>query len=155
VALLQWKTQSPDEAWRTLNPPLSAKYGPALRRAAAIYEDQGDTYRAVELLRSAIVLNPKDEDGYLDFATISFRHKSYKAGINMLDAGIAAIPDCPSLFAVREILEAQLAKNKTSFTGHAKADRLDPDFPFCRCAWTHTKRATRGTRDAQFLHERG
>jgi len=129
VALLRWKTQSPNEARLTLNPPLTAKYGPALRRAAAIYDEQGDTHRAVELLRSAIALNPKDEDGYLEFATISFRHKSYQAGIRMLDVGIAAISDCPSLFAVRGILEAQLGENRKGF-----ADRLDPTFRCFRCA---------------------
>jgi predicted Zn-dependent protease len=136
VPLLQWKTQSPSEAWPTLNPLRSAKYGPALRLAAAIYEEQGDTHRAVEILRSAIALNPKDEDGYLDFATISFRHRSYQAGIRMLDAGIAAISDCPSLFAVRGILEAQLAEKERGFADLAKAHRLDPRLSAVNeCAW--------------------
>ena len=59
-----------------------------LNLAATLYEDTGDTSRAVSLLRQAIIGNPRDTELYLHFADVCFVHKSFQVGIDMLNAGL-------------------------------------------------------------------
>jgi len=126
VALLQWKIRSAAEALKTISPLLAEGYGPAVRLAAGIYEEEGDTPKAVETLRFAIATHPEDSDNYLDFALISFRHKSFQAGIDIINTGIQAIPDSPVLLATRGVLEVQLGENERALSDIGKAHRLNP-----------------------------
>ncbi len=130
VALLQWRTHSDDDALQTLEPLISSSYIPALELASRICEEQGDTPHAVALLRSAIVLEPKDLGDYLDFANIAFTHRSFQVGIDMLDSGITQLPDSAPLFIARGVLEVQLGNNDLAFADFEHAHQLDPKLSY-------------------------
>jgi tetratricopeptide (TPR) repeat protein len=128
LALDEWMADRPADALATLHPLLLADSGQdaALKLAADIYESQGDTENAVPLLRRAILQDPKDVDNYVDFATLSNNHKSYRVGIDMLDAGLKELPDAAQLYLARGILYSQLSEYEHAMADFEQADRLDP-----------------------------
>ena len=103
LALAQWKANQPQEALLTLQPAIEVGNGQsdALLLAADIYESTNDTQHAVELLRKAILSDPKNVDAYLDFANLSYDHASMQVGIDILNAGIRSCRTKPAsiLFA--------------------------------------------------------
>lgn len=109
--------------------PLGGEDAQALSLSAAAYEALGDTPRAVEALRQAIVRSPRTVAYYLDFANLSFAHKSYTAGIQMVDAGLKLSPGSPQLRLARGILEVQTGQTEQADADFAAAERLDPQQP--------------------------
>ena len=91
------------EAVETLRPLLDIKEPEpdVLALASSAYEVQGDTPKAVQLLRQAIVANPKKIKYYLDFATLSFNHQSFQVGVDMVNVGLKQLPDAASLYVAR------------------------------------------------------
>ena len=51
-----------------------------LELASAAYENAHDTEKAVETLRQAILLEPKNVQLYVDFAALSATHQSFQVG---------------------------------------------------------------------------
>jgi tetratricopeptide (TPR) repeat protein len=100
--------------------------GDALLLAADIYESMNDTQPAVELLRKAILSNPKNVDAYLDFANLSYDHASMQVGIDILNAGLGQLPTEARLYLVRGILYTQLGKFDEAAEDFGTANRLDP-----------------------------
>ena len=112
--------------------PLIAGVNPdpeALALAASAYEAMGDTPRAVSTLRQAIVVAPRNESYYLDFAALSFAHKSYEAGIQMIGAGLKVSPESPKLHLARGILYVQVGQIDQADADFAASERLDPEQP--------------------------
>ncbi len=131
VALLQWKTHAIDDALNTLAPLLEqAHYEAAFSLASRLYEEKGDTPRAVDLLRSAILMTPAHIDNYLDFADIAYNHKSFQVGIDMLNAGLQRVPQAARLYVARGVLEVQLSQNESAIADFEQAHRLDPALSF-------------------------
>jgi tetratricopeptide (TPR) repeat protein len=112
----------------TLQPAIAVGtgQGDALLLAADIYESTNDTQHAVELLRKAILSDPKNVDAYLDFANLSYDHASMQVGIDILDAGILQLSNEARLYLVRGILYAQLGKFDEAAEDFGTANRLDP-----------------------------
>lgn len=131
VAVLEWRTALKREALETLAPMLeAANYEPAFSLASHIEEELGNTPRAVALLRTAIQLQPKKIDDYLDFATIAFSHQSFQVGIDVINAGLSQLPNAAPLFLARGVLEVQLTKNDAAVADFEQAHRLDPKLSF-------------------------
>jgi len=131
VALLQWKTHAAEDALATLAPLLAGNQDEAaLALASGIYEEKGDTPRAVALLRTAIVINPDNVDNYLDFADLAFNHKSFQVGIDMLNAGLKRMPNSARLYVARGVLEVQLSHSDVAIADFDHAHRLDPRLSF-------------------------
>ncbi len=136
LAVLQLRANRPASAVKTLQPlvdlsdPHSTHDPQALSLAASASESDGDTPRAVTLLREAIGQNPKDPQNYLDFAAISFDHASYAAGITMLDAGLTQLPRSAPLWAARGVLSMQISQIDQAEADFAAANRLDPSQSF-------------------------
>jgi tetratricopeptide (TPR) repeat protein len=97
--------------------------------AAAAYEALGDTPNSVDTLRRAIVISPRNVRYYLDFANLSFAHKSYDAGIQMIDAGLKLSPESAQLHLARGILYVQTGQIDQADADFAAAERLDPEQP--------------------------
>jgi len=119
-------------AVQTIQPLLSGP-NPApqvLDLASSAYEELGDTPRAVTLLRQAIVQSPKSADYYLDFATLSYNHDSFQVGIDMLNAGLARIPNSAQLYLARGVLYVQLARYEKAEADFERAEQLDPKQAF-------------------------
>ena len=98
--------------------------------AAEILDANGETARSVELLRKAILADPKNVDAYLQFAALSFDHASPQVGIDILNAGLTQLPNEPRLFLVRGILQTQLGEFARAAEDFEKASRLDPLLSF-------------------------
>jgi tetratricopeptide (TPR) repeat protein len=128
LALTQLKAKQPQAALLTLQPVIEAGKGrgDALLLAADIYESTNDTPHAVELLRKAILSDPKNVDAYLDFANLSYDHASMQVGIDILNAGIGQLPNEARLYLVRGILYTQLGKFDEAAKDFETANRLDP-----------------------------
>ena len=128
LALDEWKAGHEDDAIQVLKPSIdSSTAGPELLALAAdIYEDQGDTPTAVELLRKSILQNPTNLDAYLAFSTLSVQHTSEKVGIDMLSAGIERMPNEARLYLERGILYARLGNYEQATNNFDTARRLDP-----------------------------
>lgn len=86
--------------------------------ASEAYEGIGNTPKAVELQRQAIVLDPSDASNYVSFAALCLTHDSFQVGIDMLDAGLKRIAGNSSLYLSRGVLYVQLAE----------FDKADADF---------------------------
>ena len=128
LAAAQVMADQPQDAITTLQPLLAepAVSSVVLDLASAAYEKSGNTPKAVELLRKAIVITPDDPTLYLDFSTLCFDHSSFDVGVDMLNVGISRLPQSAPLYLARGILYIQLAKYDKGQSDFETAERLDP-----------------------------
>lgn len=131
LAAVQLMAERAQAALDTLKPLLSGDQPDpeALALASAAYERLADTPNAVATLRQAIVTSPRTVRYYLDFASLSFVHKSYDAGIQVVSAGLKLSPDSPQLHLARGILYVQNGQTDQADADFAMAERLDPRQP--------------------------
>jgi tetratricopeptide (TPR) repeat protein len=129
LAVAQFTAKQNAEAIATLQPLLDQNPPDTdvLDLASAAYEEAGDTPRAVDLLRKAIVADPKKARYYVDFAAISFKHESFQVGIDMINAGVKQLPDSAPLYIARGILYIQLGQVENGSADFQTANRLDPN----------------------------
>src|SRR5581483_1790509 len=80
LASVQVMAKHPQDATNTLQPLLEGNSADAqtLELAANAFEDAGNTPQAVSMLRRAILLEPKNVNLYLDFASMCLAHQSFK-----------------------------------------------------------------------------
>ncbi len=128
LATIQLMAERPKDAVETLTPLLqsTAPGVSTLELAASAYEAAGDTPQAVQVLRQAIISDPRNLDLYLDFANVSMDHQSFEAGIAMINSGLAVQPNAAQLYLARGVLYVQLAQYDQAEADFDKADSLDP-----------------------------
>jgi tetratricopeptide (TPR) repeat protein len=128
LAAVQLMAERPQDTIKTLGPSLAVSNVDAntLELASSAYEASGDTLRAVQTLRQAIVNDPRNVDLYLDFANISMSHQSFQVGIDMMNAGLTAQPQSAPLYVARGVLYVQLARYDEAEADFEKANALDP-----------------------------
>ena len=96
-----------------------------LSLASEAKEGLGDTPQAVALLRRAIVADPRNPDLYNAFVGICLNHDSYQVGIDMVNAGIAFIPNNASLYLSRGLLYTELAQYEKAEKDFDSAEKID------------------------------
>ncbi|MGA2181671.1 MAG: tetratricopeptide repeat protein [Bryobacteraceae bacterium] len=128
LAAAQFMAASYADAIDTLGPLMEGKDADpdSLDLASAAWEAMGNTPRAVAALRQAIVLAPANTRFYVDFASLCLTHKSFDAGMAMIDAGLNRVPKAAELYVARGVLNVQLAKYDEADADFATAERLDP-----------------------------
>jgi tetratricopeptide (TPR) repeat protein len=127
LASIQVITHQPQNAIVTLRPLLGPDPDAAtLELASEAYEDAGDTDRAVEALRAAILLDPTNVHFYLDFAAVSAAHQSFQVGINVVNDGIGLQPNAAQLYFARGVLYIQIGQYDIAQADFEKAYELDP-----------------------------
>jgi tetratricopeptide (TPR) repeat protein len=99
----------------------------ALELTSSAHESLGETPQAVEQLRRAVLLDPRNVNLYLDFAALAFTHQSFQVGIDMINAGLTQIPDSAPMYLARGVLYVQLAEYTKADADFDKAERLDPN----------------------------
>jgi len=129
LASIQLMSHKPEEAIETLQPLVEGRSPDAatLELAAAACEQAKDTPRAVNLLRQAILLEPRNVNLYLDFANIAFAHESFQVGIDIITDGLKLQPQAPALYMARGVLYVQLANYENAEADFQKAYELDPN----------------------------
>lgn len=127
LALLLISEHDNSEAASVLEPLLTPDQTDpdVLSLASQAYEDAGNTPKAVELQRQAIVLDPADPANYVLFAVLCLTHDSFQVGIDMLNAGLKHISDNPSLYLSRGVLYVQLADYDKAEADFGRAQQLD------------------------------
>jgi tetratricopeptide (TPR) repeat protein len=128
LAALQLMAQEPQEAIDTLSPLLEVANPDAdvLDLASAAYENAKDTERAVNALQRAILLDPRNVNFYLDFASISSAHQSFQVGIDVVNDGIGLLPKAAPLYFARGVLYTELAQYDKAESDFQTAYELDP-----------------------------
>jgi tetratricopeptide (TPR) repeat protein len=106
--------------------PDNRKASYALELASIAYEEMGDTPNAVKTLREAIVLNPDRPELYVQFSSLSFEHKSYQVGIDMINAGLIRLPQSAELYIARGVLYAQMGEYQKADQDFSSAALLNP-----------------------------
>lgn len=130
LAIVLVRSKQYDAALKVLEPLLPSDPDRAtdpdlLSLASEVYEHAGDTPKAVALLRQAIVLNPSNPSYFTTFADLCLTHESYDAGIAMLNAGIAHMPNEASLYLGRGLLYAKTAELEKAKADFKHAEQLD------------------------------
>jgi tetratricopeptide (TPR) repeat protein len=93
------------------------------------YLKNGQTQEAYDALRKATQLDPKDENNYIDLATICDSYSNYDLGIEITDIGLRHVANSYRLYLERGALRAgkgQLAQAEEDF---AAAQKLAPQEP--------------------------
>lgn len=106
--------------------PDARKASYALELASIAYEEMGDTPHAVQTLREAILLYPDRPELYVEFSSISFEHKSYQVGVDMINAGLSRLPQSADLYVARGVLYAQMGQYDKADQDFSSAALLDP-----------------------------
>jgi tetratricopeptide (TPR) repeat protein len=135
-AVALWKTKQLEEALTVLSPLVEAgsTNAHALALAAQIAEEKGATPEAIAWLRQAIVADPSAAKNYVLFATFAFNHDSFQVGIDMIDAGLKALPRAAPLYLSRGVLRVQLSQIDGALDDFEEAHRLDPNLSFAEDA---------------------
>ncbi len=130
LGLAQYQSHHDKDAIRTLLPlteDVSEKQREmAFNLIAAAYEADQQTPQAVAALQKAIALAPDNMDNYLDLATLSLNHEAFQVGVDVLNAGLRVIPDCPGLYLERGVLEVQMEEYDEANADFRKAADLSP-----------------------------
>lgn len=136
LALAQWQANRTADALTALAPVLAQQEAPedVLTLAADLEETQGNTQRAVELLRRAILQHPKERSAYLQFAYLAYKHNSVDVGIDMVNLGITQIPSAAELYVARGVLASQTKNATEALADFDRAMQLDPHLAFAGAA---------------------
>lgn len=136
LALAQWNAHKAEDTLATLKPLIEAAPidADASMLAAEVLESKDETAQAVEMLRKAILGNPKDVYAYLQFAALSYDHASPQVGIDILNAGLTQLPREPRLYLVRGVLLTQFGEFTKAADDFETANRIDPQLSFLSVA---------------------
>lgn len=91
------------------------------------YEGNGQTIEAYGALRTATQIDPKDENNYLDLATLCVDHANYDLGLEIVSIGIRNIPQSDRLFFQRGALLAMKGQSAQAVVDFEAASKLAPD----------------------------
>ena len=132
LALAQWKSGQPAVAQATLEPVLADGHPSAddLTLAAQIFEAEGNTPRALEVLREAILQDRQNKNAYLDFANLAYQHASVQVGLDVVNLGIKQLPNEAELYFARGVLLAQNGNLDPAFADFDHARQLNPQLAF-------------------------
>ena len=132
LALAELRAGKGAEAAATLAPVLALTEPSEddLTLGAEIAESQGKTQNALDLLRRAILLYPREQSAYLDFANLAFDHASIPVGLDVVNVGLKQMPQAAKLYFARGVLLCQLGRVDEGFVDFNRANELDPTLSF-------------------------
>jgi len=128
LASIQMMAHTPQDALTTLDPLLAVNPDAlTLELASAAYEASHNTDKAVDALRQAILIDPRNVNLYVDLAAIAEMHQSFQVGINAVNDGLKLLPDAAPLYFARGVLYVQLDANDKAEADFERAYQLDPN----------------------------
>jgi tetratricopeptide (TPR) repeat protein len=99
----------------------------ALSLLAESYEAAQQTQEAIEVLRRAAELYPQDPQHYQFLAALCVKHDAYDLAGEVLDVGIAKLPDSADLQTMRGLLFMLTGQTERAEASFDEATRLAPD----------------------------
>jgi predicted Zn-dependent protease len=94
---------------------------------AESYESAGQTQKAIEVLRRAAGLYPQDPQHYQFLAALCVKHDSYDLASEVLDVGIAKVPNSADLQTMRGLLFMLTGRPEKAEAAFNEATRVAPD----------------------------
>lgn len=88
------------------------------------YEGNGQTIEAYNALRTATQIDPKDENNYLDLATLCVDHANYELGLEIVNIGIRNLPQSDRLYFQRGTLLAMTGQPSQAVKDFEVASRM-------------------------------
>ena len=70
---------------------------------AEAYEGNQQIQEAIDRLRQATQLAPKDENNYVDLATLCTNYDAYDLGLEIIAVGLHEIPQAERLISILQI----------------------------------------------------
>ena len=112
------------------------------------YEGNGQTVEAYNALRTATQIDPKDENNYLDLATLCVDHANYDLGLEIVSIGIRNLPQSDRLYFQRGTLLAMKGQSAQAVEDFEVSSRLSPKracptWPARSCCWNWERRPKR------------
>ena len=98
-----------------------------LNLLGSIYAGQDKVADAIGAFRKATELDPKNEQNYIDLASLCLDHQSFDVAADVVNVGIANIPDSAALYTLRGAIAAQTSNVEQSAADFERANRLKPD----------------------------
>jgi tetratricopeptide (TPR) repeat protein len=98
-----------------------------LNLVGSIYAGQDKVADAIAAFRKATELDPKNEQNYIDLASLCLDHQSFDIAADIVNVGIANIPDSAALYTLRGAIAAQTSNMEQSAADFEQANRLKPD----------------------------
>lgn len=129
LGLTQTQAKKPAAAVATLR-PLSLQERPdpdALSLLASAHEANEQTPEAVDLLRRALALYPREERLYADLATICLENNAFDIGTEILEAGAKNIPGSARIQAMLGVMHASAGYTEKAQAFFKRAEQLAPD----------------------------
>jgi tetratricopeptide (TPR) repeat protein len=114
-----------DQALQTAK-PLGAD-GDVLNLIGSIYAGQDKIVEAIGAFRKATELDPKNEQNYIDLASLCLDHQSFDVAAEIVNVGISNIPNSAALYTLRGAIAAQSSNLEQSAADFERANRLKPD----------------------------
>ncbi len=133
LALVCLINKDPQESLQTLQRiggTTELPHSALLRLSSAAYEMLGNTPRAVEDLRAAILQDPRDVDLYIDFVSLCLDHRSYQVALDFINTGLKEIPNNARLYVARGIVYVQMGDYESAVKDFDTGERLDPVHSF-------------------------
>ena len=90
------------------------------------YEKSGQLQKAVDTLREATLVAPKDENNYLDLANLCVDHGNYSLGIEVIDVGLKNNPSSAKLLLQLGLLHVLSGESARAQDEFERAGRLEP-----------------------------
>ena len=91
------------------------------------YEGNGQTVEAYDALRAATQIDPKDENNYLDLATLCVDHANYDLGLEIVGIGISNVSQSDRLYFQRGALLAMKGQSAQAVGDFEAASKLAPN----------------------------
>ncbi|HXG33840.1 MAG TPA: tetratricopeptide repeat protein [Bryobacteraceae bacterium] len=132
LALALYESGRAREAVAVLEPLLATERpdSDVMSLAAAALEAAGQTPRAVSLLQQAVRLYPAEERHYVDLAVICLEHDAPNLALEVLEAGLRSLPQSSRLYAMRGVVNGQLARFAQAESDFERAAQLEPEKGF-------------------------
>jgi len=115
--------------------PLARKEQPdpdALSLLASAYETNKQTPEALQILRRAIDLYPREERLYVDLATLCLEHSAFLIGTEVLEAGAKNIPQSARIQTMLGVMHASAGVLIKAEEAFRRAEQLAPDDAYGR-----------------------
>jgi Flp pilus assembly protein TadD len=94
---------------------------------AEAFEGNQQHQDAINALREATQLDPKDENNYVDLATLCTNYDAYELGLQIIEVGLHYHPDSDRLIFQRGVLEAMTNHFDLAENDFQTASRLAPN----------------------------
>ena len=98
-----------------------------LNLVGSIYAGQNKIAEAIAAFRQATELDPKNEQNYIDLASLCLDHQSFDIAAEIVNVGIANIPNSAALYTLRGAIAAQSSNMEQSAADFERANLLKPD----------------------------